>query len=233
MLTKDAVHVLERMDRVSTALENQASSVAQLATGLKVNAVVYSGTVLIGADGTYFVNARSNFASATIRPKGSDVVINTQGQSSSVTPQGPGVFLIEAGIERTVAVAGNVLSLTGTPGALVAVTLWERPQSPEAAETHPIMADVTAISPARIAGNLTSVTLAVANPARRGCLIFHENPSATFLWICFGPVASSTNYTVLVAGGAYFEVPGPPYYRGIITGIFSAATGAAQVTELV
>ena len=55
MLTKDAVHVLERMDRVSTALENQASSVAQLATGLKVNAVVYSGTVLIGADGTYFV----------------------------------------------------------------------------------------------------------------------------------------------------------------------------------
>jgi hypothetical protein len=141
------------------------------------------------------------------------------------------VFLIPGGVERTVAIAGNVLVLFGTPGAMVAVTCWVRPQSPASAETHPATVDCPA-GPQRVAGSAASVVLAPANPARRGLSIFNENAAAVTLNVCFGPVASATLYTVTLVGGALYELQGPPYYRGVVSGIWSAASGAAQVTEL-
>lgn len=231
----DAARILERLDRVAEAMAMQAANVAELATGLKLNGVVYSGTVVIGADGSQLVQARSNFASATVRAAGADVTIATQGQGASAPTSGPGVFVIPAGTERTVAITGNVLTLYGTAGASVAVTLWVYPQPPASSSTQPASAAVAGATgaPVRIAGAIASTTLAAANPARRGLLIFNDNAVGTFLYVSLGPTAAVGGpFSVRLDGGSFFELPGPPFYTGIVTGIWSAAAGAAQVTEL-
>lgn len=232
MHDRDVAEVLERMERAAAAIEHQASSVAELAAGLKVNGVLYSGTVALRADGSAIVEARVNFAAATVRPSAADVVIATQGQGATAPTVGPGVFAIPADVQRTVAIAGNVLVLYGTPGAVVSVTLWLRAQAPQAAETHPATVDCPA-GPQRIAGAVATTILAAANPARRGLLIYNENPGATILNLALAPTASATVYTVQIVGGSFFELPAPRIYRGIVSGIWTAATGAALVTELV
>lgn len=233
-ITKDGLQVLERIDRFAAVIANHSASVAELARGLKVNGVLYSGTRRFNASGWTVVEATVPFAAATVRGAGSDVTIAAgSGTSSSIPTDGPGVFTLPADVEKTVAVTGNVLVVYGTPNATVAITLWIYAQPPTTSESHPIMCDTTAAGPTRVGGAIASTLLAAANPARRGLLIFNENPLATTLNVAYGPTASATLYTVTVPGGSLHEIPGPPFYRGIVTGIWSAATGAAQVTELI
>jgi hypothetical protein len=155
-------------------------------------------------------------------------VISTGGESDTAPTVGEGVFLIPGGIERTVAIAGNVLVIYGTVGATVAVTLWLRPQNPESAATHPYAAD-SPNGPQRIAASATTEVLAAANGARRGLTVYNE--SNAVLYLALAPVATLTVYTIQVNPGAYYELP-VPVYRGIVSGIWSAANGAALVTEL-
>jgi hypothetical protein len=230
-MDKHALELVERIDRWAEVISKQSANFAELAAGLKVNGVLYSGTKQLSSSGRAIVEAKVNFAAATVRPAGADVTIaGGGGDSGSAPTQGPGVFTVPGGIERTVALAGNVLVLYGTPGALVDVTLWINAQPPSASETHPQGVDATAASPARIAGSIASVVLAAANPARRGLTIFNEG--AQTLNVALAPVASSTIYTLTLASGGLYTMAPDPFYRGIVSGIFSAATGAALVTEL-
>lgn len=81
----------------------------------------------------------------------------------------------------------------------------------------------------RVTSSATVVTLKAANTSRRGLYIFNE--STSLVYIKFGSTATSTDYTVRVAAGGYFELP-TPVYNGIVTGIWASANGAAQVTEV-
>jgi hypothetical protein len=221
--------LLERLSLSADAMHAQASSIAELATGLKVNSVLYSGTVKISARGAQVVQARANFASATVRPAGADVVVSSAGEGERAPTEGPGVFVIPGDVERTVAIASNVLEIYGTPGTLVSVTLWIRPQPPHTSAAHPYGVDSPA-GPQRIASAAASTVLAPANPFRRGLTVFNESTATLFL--ALAPAASLTVYTVQVVAGAYYELQGMPLYRGIVSGIWSAANGAALVTEL-
>lgn len=83
-----------------------------------------------------------------------------------------------------------------------------------------------------VASSATSVTLLAANAARIGAQI--TNDSSALLYIKYGTTASTTSYTVVLAGAAsapfsYFEVPAG--YTGRIDGIWASATGNARVTE--
>lgn len=220
---------LEQQSEIADAIREQASSFSELAAGLKANGALWSGTMRIGTDGTKVWDAHVNFASLTIRAHGADVVV-AQSSASSVPTEGVGTFLIRGGTMRTVAMAGNQFCLFGTPGAYVEVTAWVHQQVPVSAELHGEGVDASAV--VRVAGILTSTVLAPANPFRRGITIYHENPSGTALYVTLGPVTTLTSYTVQIVGGGFYEIPGPPYYRGAISGLFTAATGAAQVTEL-
>ncbi len=223
----------ERIDRMAGALTRYSQNVAELISGLNLNGVLWSGTVALGADGTAVLDTKTPFAAVTVHSRGADVTFTTGGQAPSAPAGGPGVFLVRSGITRTWAMTGTQLVMYGTAGGTVEVTLWLRQQPPQHAETHSWNVDATAASPNRVAGAVVSTTLAAANPVRRGLLIFNENPGATTLYVALGPAASVNNvYTVQVAGGSLFELPGPPFYRGIVTGIWTAATGAALVTEL-
>lgn len=69
--------------------------------------------------------------------------------------------------------------------------------------------------------------LAASTTARRMILI--TNATAGVLFIKFGPAASSTDFTVRLAAGGFYEMP-TPIYGGVITGILDTGTGNAQIT---
>lgn len=84
-----------------------------------------------------------------------------------------------------------------------------------------------------VGASATSVTVLAASSARIGATI--TNDSSALLYLKFGATASTTSYTVVLAGAAsapfsYYEVPAG--YTGIIDGIWASATGNARVTEI-
>lgn len=84
-----------------------------------------------------------------------------------------------------------------------------------------------------VAASATSVTILSANTSRIGATIV--NDSSALLYIKFGTTASTTSYTVVLAGASsapfsYYEVPAG--YTGRIDGIWASATGNARVTEI-
>lgn len=91
-------------------------------------------------------------------------------------------------------------------------------------ETRPATGTITTT-----AGSASSVTLKASNASRRGLTIVNE--SSADLYVAFAATSTITAYTVLLSAGAYYEVPFP-VYTGIVTGIWSSATGNARVTEI-
>lgn len=83
---------------------------------------------------------------------------------------------------------------------------------------------------ANVSGSASSVTLLASNTDRLGATIF--NDSAATLYLKYGSAASTTSFTYLVLPSAVWEMPPGTIYTGIITGIWSSATGAARTTEL-
>lgn len=80
----------------------------------------------------------------------------------------------------------------------------------------------------RVASLATTATLLAANANRSGATFYNE--STSILYLKLGATASLTSYTRQVAAGASYDVPA--YYSGIIDGLWSAAQGAVQVTEI-
>lgn len=91
----------------------------------------------------------------------------------------------------------------------------------------------TTPSQSSVASSASNVTLLAASNSRKGATI--TNDSSAVLYIKLGATASTTSYTVTLAGSAsapfaYYEVPFG--YVGIIDGIWASATGNARITEL-
>lgn len=57
------------------------------------------------------------------------------------------------------------------------------------------------------------------------------NDSTADLYVKFGATASATDFTVKIPAGGYFEFP-RPVYDGLVTGIWTSATGSARLTEV-
>ena len=84
-----------------------------------------------------------------------------------------------------------------------------------------------------VSSSASSVTLIASNANRLGGSIYNDSNSV--LYLKFGSSASSTSFNVLLASnlsgiGGYFEIPNG--YTGIVTGIWTTATGSARVMEL-
>jgi len=80
-----------------------------------------------------------------------------------------------------------------------------------------------------VASSATSVTLLASNPARRRIVIVNE--SSKTLFVAFAATATTSAYTVAVAGNATFQGVLNDY-TGIVTGIWSAVSGNARITEI-
>ena len=82
----------------------------------------------------------------------------------------------------------------------------------------------------RVSGSASNVTLIAANASRRRETIV--NDSSATLYVKFGETASITDYSYKLEVNQTLEFPAP-VYTGIVDGIWSSATGAAQCTEAV
>lgn len=77
--------------------------------------------------------------------------------------------------------------------------------------------------------SVTNATLLVANPARKGVIIF--NDGGTNLFLKYGATASATSFTYKIMGLTTWEMPRPSY-TGQIDGIADTASGTWRITEL-
>lgn len=83
-----------------------------------------------------------------------------------------------------------------------------------------------------VAGSATAVTLfAARSGVSDGGVRMIYNDSTATLYVKFGASASTTDFTVKILGDGYYEVP-QPAYDGLITGIWSSATGSARCTTV-
>ncbi len=81
-----------------------------------------------------------------------------------------------------------------------------------------------------VPASITNVTLLSANSSRKGAAIFND-AALSILTIKLGAVASATSFTVRVSAGGFYEVP--EAYTGQIDGLWSIASGAARITEII
>lgn len=79
-----------------------------------------------------------------------------------------------------------------------------------------------------VSASASSVTVLAANTDRLAAIVV--NDSSAICYIKFGSTASATSYTYKLEPGDTLEVPAP--YTGILTGIWTSATGTARVTEV-
>ena len=81
---------------------------------------------------------------------------------------------------------------------------------------------------ASVSASASVQTLLASNSNRYGATVY--NDSSATLYLKLGSGASTSSFTLLMAANSYYEVPF--HYSGIITGLWSSATGAARITEL-
>lgn len=92
----------------------------------------------------------------------------------------------------------------------------------------PISQTTAAISTlANVSGSASSVTLVASNTDRRKVIMY--NDSTADCYVKYGTTASATSFTWLMAAGSHIE---EDCYNGIITGIWTSATGSMRVTEV-
>lgn len=80
----------------------------------------------------------------------------------------------------------------------------------------------------QVASSTSSVAVLAANANRKEGLIF--NNSTANLYLAFTGTASTTAFTVKLTTNTAYALP-TPLYKGVISGIWDAANGTAQVTE--
>ena len=82
---------------------------------------------------------------------------------------------------------------------------------------------------ANVAASITNVTLLASSATRLGAAFYNDSSSAMYLKL--GATSSTTSFTVKLVAGAYYEIPGPHIYSGIVDGIWDTATGTCRVTS--
>lgn len=78
-----------------------------------------------------------------------------------------------------------------------------------------------------VSNAITSTTVLASNSSRKGFIVY--NDSTVVLYIAFASTASTTAFSAKLQPGS--EYNSDTLYTGIITGIASAASGSARVTE--
>lgn len=82
---------------------------------------------------------------------------------------------------------------------------------------------------ANVAASITNVTLLASSATRLGAAFYNDSSSAMYLKL--GETSSTTSFTVKLVAGAYYEIPGPHIYSGIVDGIWDTAIGTCRITS--
>lgn len=127
---------------------------AQMTQTIPANGVLHRGWEQLAQAFTI-----SNFGSGPL-------TVTTQGIQSQPPTVGSGVALVPGGIERTVMLRGNAVTIYGAPGTIVEFVAYARPRPP-----HSSLCSSAPVPP---------VVLAVANPAAGAQFSANPSPGAPF-----------------------------------------------------
>lgn len=118
---------------MAAAIEGLATRVTDLAgltRGLMLNNVIRSELVVLDDDGRAAVNSSVPFASVGIVCFDDAVTVNAGTLQEDVPTAGIGVIPLPGAAAIVWPLTGSTLSLYGTAGDRVLVTIWEKPQCP-------------------------------------------------------------------------------------------------------
>ena len=135
--------------------------------------------------------------------------------TAAATPTGTAVNWNDAGTQRTASAAKPLPVATAPLTAVLDTVTVVQDSNSTAALTQ-------------VTGVTSSQGILAANTARKEALIF--NNSTANLFLAFTGTAATTAFTVKLAAGASYVLP-TPLYKGVISGIWDAVSGTAQVTE--
>lgn len=225
---KDALGV--HWQRVQISGEQPLSTSGNIvASGNTVEAdVTNMGNATITISGTYagvsFVFEASDDAAATYFPlqaqrevDGTVMTGDTPAANASVMYliDCPGITTLRV---RATARTSGTAAVRINPGGMVAVPVVSIGNTGGATGTS-----------ATVTASTTAKTIQAANPGRRGLTVY--NDSTAFLYVLLGAgTASTTVFSNKMQGGGYYEIPSG--FTGIVTGVWSSATGNARVTEV-
>lgn len=162
------------------------------------------------------------------------VAINGNVVDTNSGTSGPGTFRVALANNVALPAGGNII------GALTANQSVNSAQVSGTAIS--VGAGVTGTGVQRVIGaNQSSATVATVNDAATSATILASsatrmgasffNDSTESLYLKYGVTATTSDYTVKIAPGGYFELS-QPCYSGIIDGIWSAnASGSVKVTS--
>lgn len=80
-----------------------------------------------------------------------------------------------------------------------------------------------------VSASASSVQLLAGTTGEAVCVF---NDSSADLYLKYGTAASTSSFTVKIPPGGFYEFPTRPLYRGVVHGIWSAASGSARITEV-
>lgn len=142
--------------------------------------------------------------------------------SVAITP-GSGVSVRAiTGVGSGSATVQQVVTLADSGGNLVAS--W----APLPVQSKPLQTSTSALT--QVTAATSTTTVLASNSSRVGAYVF--NDSTATLYLAFASTASTTAYTLQVPPGGTYLHDGPVIYTGQLSGIWSAANGAARVTEV-
>ena len=159
---------------------------------------------------------------------------NDTGQALSTWTLGAGAanseLMFDAAVERASQVRVRCTTGPTTNGLTIVIQPGGAPFSPVVTTIPNGCSAATGSGPASITSAVTDTLILAANGARQGASIY--NDSTATLYLSYGTnAASTTAFSVKMTSAGYAEVPFG--YKGQIRGIWSAANGAARVTEFI
>jgi hypothetical protein len=80
-----------------------------------------------------------------------------------------------------------------------------------------------------VAGSASSVQLLASTSGRKGAYFYNDSTAICYLKL--GTTASTSSFTVAMAGSSFYELP-QPCYTGRIDAIWASATGNIRITEI-
>jgi hypothetical protein len=94
----------------------------------------------------------------------------------------------------------------------------------------PVPARIPTATLTSVQSKITSETLVPANEFRTQLTIFNDSTANLFIGLGLG--VTTTNFSIKIAAGGYFELAGgSTVFSGPVSCIWSAANGFARVTE--
>lgn len=177
--------------------------------------VYLQANTVAGGAATTITNSGGLFAMQSGLWTVSSTILNSGGWIVSASA----TILNSAGWIVNVANTGGVVILSGGSTSIINTAGWL---------VYAIDSAATGTATTNITSTIGTVVLAAAQVKRTNLAIY--NASTQVMYMKLGSGAKSTDFTLMMVGSGYYELP-RPVYNGQITGVWPTADGFAMVSE--